>query len=245
MQNVPKLVAENTLLQRLVTRGAISADELKRIYHELCKVTHPDLSKNDHSLFQKLQQEYEEAKQALEHVQDFFRILQPQEGGLAAETVRIDTLRKGLYDSLEHYTAAGLHSNRIRLNPVLKLRNRLLIQDVLYWAKLYAPEFVTIFIDYNKLFIQDYASWKANELLKRGRRFLLRGFHSCFDFEKNNLKRSFQLACSWLKDAIDIFRLASHSAMARSHLALAVWLLTDLEVYHQVPEGFPERTNRN
>jgi hypothetical protein len=216
---------ENIFIRQMIAVGDISSEQLKKLYRKLVKETHPDANKmrRDGRAFQCIQAAYEEAAASLETVKEMYlssgKVIYDSEG-----------LRRIFYDSLQHYTAAGLHSFKVRLKPELQARNKLIVKDVLFWSSFYDPLFTNIFLEYNKVYFRRFSEWKKEKAFIKARRFFLRGLQSCFDYEKRGTAAAFRTANSYINDTIFLLQLDSETPHSCAILDFADWLKKDLKL---------------
>lgn len=206
-----RALTSNRLIRELFSNTDISEQQLKKIYRDFCKQVHPDITGTDGGDFNILQEEYEEARGYLKKIMG---ITHGKMGSLHFDP------RKGFYKSLAYYNAAGLHSAKVRLRKELKERNNTIIKSVLFWAELYDPEFIQLFLDYNKVYLKSFNRWKSEKHLKNARRLFLEGFKNFLDYQRSGLEIYRRTTASFFRDAL--FDLANVEAenlkMPMTHL---------------------------
>ena len=235
----------NDIIRQLINSGHISESELKSIYRGLSKETHPDLTGGDSSEFLKIREEYRQA-------QSYLNVLKSQNGThreqpfLSGNPGRTSPFsptriifdsgfrraidpRAGLYVGLFRYAAAGLYSQRVRAKSTSNRRNLNIIRTVVYWAHLYDPEFISIFINYNRLHLVQYRDVVGDRKIIAGRRFFIQGLNWFVQFQDRGRSTAFEIGWETLSRAIDNLQLAQRSPLRRSLLSFAEWLRTELE----------------
>ncbi|MFP4364681.1 MAG: J domain-containing protein [Spirochaetia bacterium] len=214
---------ENRIISKLLSGQPFSDNDIKRVFRELCKQTHPDLTGGDSAPFLKLQADYNDAiafyqsKHKDELIKANVRKIDPKQ-------IRVD-----FYESLRRYTAAGMHSNRIRLRQSLRDRNVSIAKGVLDTARFYDPAFIPVFLRYNKTYLQKFQSWQKSVKIRKGKWLFQTGFQWFLDYERNGAPGVLRTACSFLDDAIDIL---SQCAANEYHLAtvgFAQWTREEIE----------------
>jgi hypothetical protein len=223
MANIETIIQHNSLVKRLIAEGNLSEEYLKKIYRRLCKITHPDLKKQDSVEFIRLKAEYEEAK---EHVGELKTYLIEKEN---TNVLGDGDIRRMFYASLKHYLAAGLDSMRIRIKPEIKKRNELILREVLYWAKLYKPSFIPVFLEYNRAYLRRFSEWQKRESLSKARRLFLFGFRESIRYEDTHSPRALYAARSYFSDCQSVLEILTPSAHGRAVAGFALWFSGELE----------------
>jgi len=242
--------ATNILLQNLLSQGDFSESELKRTYYELCKETHPDITGKGSAPFLRLQQDYIDAQEYLRRIetseidieenpntawsqfQSAAERSEQQDTSQTQSKLRFEDFepRTALFLSLDRYNAAGLHSARVRLKEELRNRNKEILQEVLHWASIYDPEFIPIFLEYNRTYLQTFKRWKKQSQFRLIRKKFLYGFSSFLNYQRNGGTGNTRLARSYLNETGTLLRRLSpigkeHEAM----LHFSDWMLKQLE----------------
>jgi hypothetical protein len=210
--------SKNKIMNKLILGGNISEKELKKIYRDFCKKTHPDLTGKASEDFLIIQKEYEEAKKYLSEI-----ILHERESNLKNPRIMLHTL-------LYSYNIYGLHSSKIRRKEELKERNISLTREIIFWGKIYDPEFVTIFIEYNKKHIKSFTGWEEESIFKKGRDLFLKGLIYFFEYEAKGNLGTLKIASMSLHDAIFELNLISSSSLRKSIFDYTNWILKELEL---------------
>ena len=227
MNTITKVLQNNTIVKRLIAEGELSQSHLKKVYRELCKHAHPDLKNRDSVEFIQIQEEYEQAKKHLCEIKKIFNKSEDSHPFLS-----VNDIRKQFYQSLYHYTAAGMHSVRVRIKPEIRKRNTTLLQQVLYWAKFYNPAFIDIFLKYNKAYFRRFHNWQKKDKFVKAQRLFLRGLRDCFDYERNGNIRTYRASQSFLEDAVSNLKLANQDSLSLSLLEYAEWMMQELKTLH-------------
>ncbi len=205
----------NPFIRRLIADGEVSEASLKRLFKRQVKAAHPDLTGGGSAEFIILKRDYEEA----------LRIL--REHPVRSSEPAGDP-RRSFYASLLRYTAAGLHSERVRVKPELRDRNESLIRQVFDAALAYSPDFVPIFSEYTAVSPRTFAEWQQGKKTRGVRRCLSFGLHWFFDYQQGGSERARRTAVSFLRDAQDAADRLPPEAGISSIGKLARWLLNEL-----------------
>jgi hypothetical protein len=232
MFTVDTIIRKNSIVQRLIGGGKITREQLKKIYRTLSKLTHPDLKHEDDRQFIRLHEEYEEA---LAH----WDALRTRLAGEDGSTIDIRTL---FYGSLRHYLAAGLYSQRVRLRPDIKKRNEMVMREVLSWARLYNPAFMTVFLDFNKSHLRRYLEWSKRDALARARKIFIMGFRNAVDYQYSCNAQSLRTADSFFTDCLRLLETIAPSAASRALAGLARWFREELAVLGAVGKSGTARS---
>lgn len=221
MSSLENLLTKNTLVQHLLAEGEISLARLKKIYRRLCKLTHPDLQQGSSQDFIQLREEYEEAKANLESLAHHFTAshLKPSS----------HEFRKLFYEALRHYLAAGLSSARMRIRSQVKLRNQLILREVLNWAKLYKPSFIEPFVQYNRIYLRRFTDWQRQDDLKKAQRLLLYAMYNTIDYVLTASPQALRAVRSYLADCLGYLRFSTKSMAGQAILALRAWFAAEIE----------------
>jgi hypothetical protein len=223
MANIEKIIQSNSIVKRLIVEGDLSPENLKRVYRRLCKITHPDLQKQDSIEFIQLKDEYEEAKEIFEDLKAY--LIQKGNTSLLEE----DDVRRMFYAGLRHYMAAGLYSLRMRIRPEMKKRNELILREVLYWAKLYKPTFIKVFLEYNKAYLKRYVDWQRRDNLAKAQKVFLFGFRDILSYEENRSPRALKASRSYFLDCVSILESTPPTPAGLAVHQFAMWFLDELD----------------
>jgi len=214
-------------IEKLLTTGKFSEQDLKRIYKVLCKNTHPDLTGRDHEHFIRVREVYLAALTRFKNGRGT-RLL-----GFDPYKVINDTGYSGaldaracLYICLYRYNAHDLYSFKIRSNPALRERNTLILKSVLYWASGYDPEFITIFISLNTNVIRNIKSIQTIRQYSLARRLFIRGMDLFFQYQENGRASAKKIAEDKLYRAVQL--LCATGNGTNPMVPLAQWLLREL-----------------
>jgi len=221
MTSLENLLTKNTLVQRLLLEGEISLVRLKKIYRRMCKLTHPDLQKRSSQDFIQLREEYEEAKAHLETLARHFASSPLKPGS--------PEIRRLFYEALRHYLAAGLSSARMRIRSEVKLRNQLILREVLNWAKLYKPSFIEPFVQYNRIYLRRFTDWQKQDDLKKAQRLLVYGMYNTIDYVLTASPQALRAVRSYLADCLGYLRFTSNSLAGQAILGLRAWFAAEIE----------------
>jgi hypothetical protein len=220
-------VRTEELIDKLLTTGKFSEDDLKRIYKVLCKNTHPDLTGKDHARFLKVQEVYQDAlskckKGGRKPKTDFDPYKVIYDTGFSGTL----TPRACLYLCLHRYNSHELYSFKIRSNPSLRERNTSIMKSILYWAGIYDPAFIEIFINLNTNVIRDIKTIKTIRQYSHARRLLIQGMDLFFQYQEKNRSSSKKIAEEKLSRAIQL--LMATCGEDNPMIPLAEWLLQEL-----------------
>lgn len=141
------------IIDRIIKTGEYTDADLKKLYRMLSKQTHPDINGGSTEEFKKMCMVISEAQKRLEG-----------SDSIAAGTGSFDPVRvfadagyngpyvarPCLYKALHRYYHLDIHTYRIRANPKLLQRNELVVKTILYWGRLYDPDFCQIFTTYHQ-----------------------------------------------------------------------------------------------
>lgn len=217
------LIQKNSIVKRLIAEGDISLVQLKRIYRRLCKMTHPDLKKEDGAGFIRLKEEYEEA---LAHIDALKMHLSGYAEGSGLGEADI---RRMFYDALRHYLAAGLSSARMRIKTDVKARNELILREVVYWANLYKPSFIPVFLDYNKTYLRRFTEWDRRDNLGQAQKLLVRALYNTTDYESSKSPQALRAVRSYLSDCFEYLEILAPSVAVKALRAIAAWFSGEIE----------------
>jgi hypothetical protein len=214
-------------IEKLLATGRFSEHDLKRIYKILCKSTHPDVTGKDHAHFIRVQEVYQDA---------LHKCKTDPRGpltGFDPYKVVYDTgfsgalnARACLYVCLYRYNTHDLYSFKIRANPALRERNSRILRSILYWASVYNPEFIPLFIRLNTNVIRDIKTITTIRQYSLARRLLVRGMDLFFQYQEKgrpsskNIAEEKLLRCVYLLGAIGC---GKHPMVDLAH-----WLLEEL-----------------
>ncbi len=225
------------IIRELLRQGRLDAGGLKAAYRRLSKQAHPDLTGRDGSAFVRLQGDYEEAREYLRRLSSALPDAgcDPEAGQFSPTTVLeelglpVDSEpRAALYASLYRYTVAGLHDHRARSR--LGRRGRRIIRTVLYWAALYAPGFVAVFVEYNKVHAIRYQTYLSNRRIVAARRMFLRGLHWALQYQDRGRWTACRAAADRLAEALVLLGEAAEKPGLEAMAAFASWLLEELDL---------------
>lgn len=223
----------NSIIQRLISEGKdLSLNELKKTYRRLCKETHPDITKKDSSDFQQLQSEYEIAKKSLQQIKDYYKAMQLNQGNQSNKIdiiISREQIKKKFYDSLHHYTVAGLHFTRLRRKPSLKARNSTILKQVFYWGNLYDPEFCAIFKEYNKIHFRSFYNRKQEERYYTGKKLFVQGLRHMFDLLKTSTNGTYKTTVRYFHDSLYVLGHAGHNSSTVALIKFLYWVIKELE----------------
>ncbi|MCG8571538.1 MAG: hypothetical protein MJB14_15490 [Spirochaetes bacterium] len=211
----------NRILKSLISGRNISEKQLKKIYHYLCLQTHPDLTGKDGKEFIEIQKEYQQACMYFNKLKDFVK-----EGEI--DPSRLKNPRHELLLNLYHYTIAGLHSVKIRMKPELKSRNAKIIKSILFWAKWYDKNFITIFIDYNKPQFKCFKQWQSEKEHKVIRKQFLYSLYHFFQYQKTGSQSKYEAAKINLCDTLDMIQINSKNSLITLE-RMVNWFLKEIE----------------
>jgi hypothetical protein len=210
--------SKNKITNRLISSGVFSKQELKKIYREFCKNTHPDLTGKNSDEFLEIQNEYEEAKQQLNEILKY-----------TSENKKINP-REMVYKLLYNYNLSGLHTSKIRNKPALQERNLTILKELIFWASIYDPSFVKIFVEYNQKHIKDFNGWKEEEIFKKGRDSFIEGFCYFLEYQSNGKTGTAKVAATYLNESLFEIELITFSSLRQSIINFSMWLLKELEL---------------
>ena len=217
------LNANRLLAELLVSGEELSETELKRVYRRLCKLTHPDLTGKDGREFTRVNEEYQEARKYISRLDKSFG-----PGRAKLPRGRLDP-GLALFVSLLYYTTSGLHSTRVRLKPALKARNRLVIERVVRWAEIYDPEFIPVFIAYNKSWLIRFTDRETRIRLRRAKRLFLSGLNFFFDYKIRGYGVARKVCVSYLKEASFEFLGIDREQVRGAFIDFIRWLLKEMD----------------
>lgn len=223
MITVGTLIQKNSIVKRLIVEGDISAVQLKKIYRRLCKMTHPDLQKEDGAEFILLKEEYEEALANLDALKSHL--------GTNADSSVLSPvdIRRMFYDALRHYLAAGLSSVRMRIKTDVKARNELILREVVSWANLYKPSFIPVFLEYNKAYLRRFADWQRRDNLLKAQKLFLSGVYNITDYQTNNSPQALRAGRSFFSDCFNYLDSLAPSIAVNALRGIAVWFSGEME----------------
>ncbi|RPJ09289.1 MAG: hypothetical protein EHM28_02000 [Spirochaetaceae bacterium] len=233
MADIETLIRKNSIVKRLIAEGNLSQEYLKKIFRNLCKITHPDLDKKPGeeagreeagAAFIRLKDEYEEAKSNLERLQSY--LLGNGRGG---DVLGARDIERMFYDSLRHYLAAGLYSVRMRIRPELKKRNELILREIVYWAKLHDPVFIGVFLIYNKTYLRRFSEWQRRDNLIKAQKLFQRGFSTTVEYAGNKSPHTLRTARLCFSDATSLAGSLKTHPLARSILECIIWFQAELD----------------
>lgn len=215
-------IHSNILLIELFSRQDINEQELKRIYRQFCKKTHPDRIGGTGDGFIRIQKEYKEALRYLNRLNRYVNADISFNG-------KIDP-RRALYSALLHYTAAGLHSMRMRLRPALRSRNISIVKKVIEWAEIYDPPFIRFFLEYNRMYVNSFTEWKSRKKFRHVKRLFRQGLHFFFDYQFRSKLNAGRISLSYFKDAESRLELLKPGAYRNAVLSFTRWFISELEL---------------
>ena len=204
----------NSILKHLIASGDFSEAALKRIFKRLSKKTHPDLTGARGEPFIRLKEEYEEAENFLRKYRRKLDLSRSE-------------LRKALFESLEHYTASGLHSQRVRLRPELNERNRALIRRTLDLAQLYDSDFARIFERYSVPLPRSYGDWKREKSLRAATGLFISGLNAFLNFQQTGSPLPKRMAESYLSECLASLQTGDKGGSVADFTR---WLVSELEL---------------
>ena len=227
----------NSIIRKLISGGEISESELKRIYRNLCKETHPDLCGGEKDKFLKLQADYKEAITYIESLKQNYKdhenvslfqfYYKKEADNLNHENINP---RLAFYDSLYRYTASGLHSARIRIKPELRERNISIISEVINWARFYDPVFIKLFIEYNKNHLRRFNEWLIEKKFVQAKNLFLKGLANFFTFQQQGLPGAQRTSQSYIEDAIYNLEQLNLTPPQQAVLNFCFWLKDELQL---------------
>ncbi|HEQ71884.1 MAG TPA: hypothetical protein ENN69_05295 [Spirochaetia bacterium] len=223
MAAIEKIVRKNSLVKRLIAEGDLSEEHLKKIYRRLCKITHPDLIKEDSAEFIRLREEYEEARENFRELKLY--LTNREEASVLGE----DDIRRLFYESLRHYLAAGLHSVRMRIKTDIKTRNELILREVSSWANLYKPSFVLPFLEYNKAYLRRFEEWQKQKYPPNAQYLFRYGLYNIIDFAMSGSPQALRAARSFFSDSLAEAEKLPRSPATDPLRKLDRWFLEELE----------------
>lgn len=217
----------NSVIIRLIREGRdISEVELKKVYRQLCKETHPDLTKSDGLEFQNLQQEYELARKCLKELRQAIKSRKKD----SQIIITYEQIEKKFFESLKYYTISGLHSAKLRRKPELKVRNSAILKEVLYWANLYDPDFYNLFLEYNRVYFRVFKDVKKEQKFYLGRKLFLQGLRHFFDYYENRLQGTYNTTLRCFHDSFSILRFTSADHPTLVIMKFIQWLIAKLDM---------------
>ena len=223
----------NEIVRELISSGKISESDLKAIYRRLSKKTHPDITGKGSSDFLRIKNEYEEARSYLKKIKGGIYLktnFSPTKVIIESGYRRPIEPRSALYIALYRYSVLGLYSYKIRSKPELHNRNLEIIRTVIYWAHLYDPDFISIFIGYNKQYAIHYHEYLYNKKIVRGRRLFIKGLRWFLDYQDQGRRSACEIACEQLNASRSELKNAIVGPLRKSILLFAEWLLNELDL---------------
>jgi len=210
-------ISNNKIIKRLIEKGKFSELELKKVYRELCKQTHPDITGKNSQEFIEIQNDYKIAKKYLT--------------SLLSSNYNVNEFKPRimLYKCLYNYNLYGLNSSKIRRMPELKSRNLSLTKELIFWANIYDQDFLKIFIEYNKKHIKDFNGWKEEEIFKKGRDYFIKGFNFFLEYQSNGNLGTKKVCLTYLQESTFELTLISKSTLRQSIANFANWLINELD----------------
>ncbi len=175
-----------------------------RIYRQLCKQTHPDLSGLSADAFVAVQEAFAEALVRVRNRSAGERDLDPY--AVIRDSGYPDTIpeRPCFLIALMRYTNLGLYSYRIRRNPHLQRRSAQIVASVEHWARVYDPPLVPLFRAFDETQLRPLASTAEMQRYHRARRVLLDGLHTFFQFQRLGRQTTGQIAAERLRYAVTL-----------------------------------------
>lgn len=221
----------NRIILKLIEQNDYSEYNLKKIYHQFCKLTHPDITGDDGKDFILLQNEYIKAKEFVDRLQYF------SFSSFSSDKIN-DFVTKQFYKKLYQYFLKSVYSTKIRLQKQLLKRNIKIIQDVVYWSYYYDKKFVNIFLNFNKMRLQKYSDWKIDKEYKKAKILFKKGVSFFFfyknkevneDFIQNN-SRFKNLSLSYFKDSKYYFLMYQNKSESISYLDFIDWFISKIDI---------------
>jgi hypothetical protein len=181
--------------------------------------------------FNHLQKEYSEARQYLDILKERFENAREirRKMGPAAAQVLTGSPRKALMLALHHYTAAGLHSVKVRRRENLRERNIAILQEVIFHASIYDPAFIPFFIEYNRSYLRSYESWRSEQQFTKGRKLFLSGLNRFLDYQKMGNPGSARSATAYINEALQELSQVTRNSYQQSIIQFAGWILKELD----------------
>ena len=208
---------ENRLIRELMKESEVSEDNLKKIYRNLCKKTHPDLTGKNSQEFKNLQKDY---KEAIEYLLEFDRL----------SDEKTAKPRIYLYKALQSYLAYGLFSSRIRNKPALRQRNESLLREIINLSGLYSKEFMNIFIEYNRVHIKKLNEWDLEKKIRKAKNIFLSGLNCFLDYEGGGNIMAYRACKSYLGDCIYELQIIGNGQSQKMLLDFSNWILKEIEL---------------
>ncbi|MBN1524981.1 MAG: hypothetical protein JW904_10880 [Spirochaetales bacterium] len=236
MSDVQSLIQKNTMLKRLIAEGNLSPENLKKLYRHLSKLSHPDIKKEDSAEFIQLTDEYEEAMSNLERIKSYL-----MQRGPAGDVLDAEDIQRMFFSSLRHYLAAGMNSQRMRIRADVRKRNDLILREIVYWAKLYDPAFIPVFLNYNKTYLRRFTEWKKRDEIMRAKKLFYFGFHDTIKYEENRSRRALAAAQTNLKECLEILAMHSSNPFAKAMQDCAAWFLIRLDLLAGKKAAVPKK----
>jgi hypothetical protein len=207
---------QNRLLKELLLKSEVTEENLKKIYRDLCKKTHPDITGKSGGAFNDLQKEYREA---VKYLSDY-------------ESISSDKIRQPrmhLFKCLRDYVSYGLYASRIRNKPKLRQRNETLLKEIISMANIYDREFLGIFMEYNKVHVKKLNEWDLEKKIKGVRKLFLNGLNCFLDYESNGNVMSYRACKSYIDDCICEINLIGIGQSLKTVYDFSSWILKEIE----------------
>jgi hypothetical protein len=211
-------IYSNRIIKHMLLKTAFTENDLKKIYREFCKKTHPDLTGKNSTDFIILQKEYEEAKNYLSNIKLNLKLKTSKDS------------RKLLFKNLCDYNAYGLHSSRIRHNQILKDRNNELIKEILIYANQYDKEFVKIFLFYNEVHIKKLDEWEIEKKMNTARKIFLKGLNNFLDYQATGNPNTKKISISFINETIHDLNLLTPTSIQKAIIDYCSWLLKEIDL---------------
>ncbi|MCX7023981.1 MAG: hypothetical protein NT080_05105 [Spirochaetes bacterium] len=217
--------------------------ELSRIYRALSKRIHPDLAGGSGERFVSLNREYGTALAALKSGggasvrpspprDDFDPYKVVREMGFPA----VEDPRACIYLAINRYKNAGLYNRKVRSAPALRKRNAAILRTVLYWARIYDPAFVEIFLSWDRRRLEGLATTALHRAGSELRSRLDMAYSQFMEYQEFGRPMTAQLVRSNLDDALETIELYHLDRDGAKFFAQ--WLLAELDKPPCfVPEG--------
>jgi hypothetical protein len=215
-------------ISKLLKTGRYSKKDLAAIYRFLCKHTHPDTTGGDSSAFLKVRETYAKALSRFDAPGTIAGEFDPYEIPRQIEYYGLNAPRNCLFACLSFYMVLGLQSFKIRSNPSLKERNNKVMRSVTYWADLYDPRFVKIFLEFNRQVIQPMASTMDMKNYTYAKRAFYSGLEWFFLYQETERESCRKIARDKL--SASVFTMEKFVRRNDPIVPFARWLLAELDL---------------